>query len=192
MDINGWYTFKCHYRGHFQTILRVWPVPDTLWYARRVVSHLNPIWWWFIHLYDGVKHVSSAALDKSAVIYFFVNILYEVSTNELSLLSDNEYLFSSKEAHVEHCLLIMFWSSRYPAGYFGIGLEFFDAICFMIWFICKFSEVVPNGMPILCVLCNWTVLYRLRHNRLLQWLYSPVLTKCPSVWRPLSRFLTAP
>ena len=55
-----------------------------------------------------MKHVSSAVFDKSAVIYFFVNILYEVSTNELSLLSDNGYLFSSKEAHVEHCLLIMF------------------------------------------------------------------------------------
>ena len=55
-----------------------------------------------------MKQMSSAALDKSVVIYFFVNILYEVSANELSLLSDNGYLSSSKEAHVEHCLLIMF------------------------------------------------------------------------------------
>jgi hypothetical protein len=55
-----------------------------------------------------MNHVSSAALDNSVVVYFFVNILCEISTNELSLRSDNRYHFSSKETHVEHCLFIVF------------------------------------------------------------------------------------
>ena len=57
-----------------------------------------------VNLSEVMNHVFSAALDNSVVMYFFVNILCEVSTNELSLRSDNRYHFSSKETLVEHCL----------------------------------------------------------------------------------------